>query len=144
MAPANSISRIRLRVSIAFVLVWSFIHPPLDLLFELWRERDCRVDGSLPVHETGADVVCGLYGLDKDSSIADLTGSGGLVEDHYDVVDLVIVDGDFDHDLWKECQVVLDSAVDRSMPALAPMSSNLEHRHSGNDLRKLLNHIGEL
>ena len=95
------------------------------------------------IHETGAYVV-GLFDWeDKNSSVADLAGSGRFADDLHDIVHLVIVDRDFDHDFGKQRQVVFDSAINGLVPALAPMAADLRHCHSRNEGDELFDDLSE-
>jgi len=94
-------------------------------------------------HEAGADVVGSLDRKDKDSSVANISGSGGLDDELHDVVDLIVVCDNVDHDFGQERLLVLDATINDGVTLLAANSFNIRHRHTGGEVLKSRNYFIE-
>ena len=79
-------------------------------------------ESSIKVHESCANVVVLVEWENKDFPVADVARAGGLDHDLYDVVDAVVVSGDFDHRFGQQCVLVLDPSIDDRVSFLAAHS----------------------
>ena len=65
------------------------------------------------IHETRANVIGLQDRKHENASISDVSGPGGLGDEAYDVVDIGVVDDDFDHDFRQQLHGVLNPAINR-------------------------------
>jgi len=66
---------------------------------------------SVEFHEARSNVIIRFDRNDEDPPIADMTGPGFLDDDFYDIVNPVLIDHKFDHNLRQERHFVLMAPV---------------------------------
>jgi hypothetical protein len=98
----------------------------------------------IKVHETRTNVIGLLDGVNVDSAVADISGSGSLDDHSDDVIYLVVVRDDFDHDFGQEHHVVFEPAINEGMSTLPPMTTDFGDCHAGDNVLKRSDHVVEL
>jgi hypothetical protein len=68
---------------------------------------------------------------DEDFAVTDFPGLGGLNDGGDGVVDMSVVDHNFEFQFWQEVHGVFASAVDFRMPFLPAKAFDFGHGHSG-------------
>ena len=96
------------------------------------------------VHESGSNVVALCDIEDKDPAIADFARPGCFGENLYDVIYLIVLGNNFDHDFGEQREVIFDSSIDSRMSSLTSVASDFGDRHARNNGRKLVDDITEL
>ena len=82
---------------------------------------------SLLINEAGANVI-GLIDIqDKNPAVTDLAGSCCLGNNLDDVVNPAVVGHDLDHGFGEERYVILQTAINRGLPLLMAMTTNIRN-----------------
>ena len=81
---------------------------------------------------------------DKDTSIADLSGSRGLGYDFDDVVNLAVVGHNFDSRFREERDLVFNTAIDRRVSLLVAMATDFRDSDPRRHALDPLDEISEL
>jgi len=96
------------------------------------------------IHESGSNVVTLRDVEDEDPSVADFARPGCFGENLYDVIYLIVLGDNFDHDFGEQREVIFNSSIDRRMSSLTSVASNFGDRHARNNGRKLVDDITKL
>ena len=96
------------------------------------------------IPEAGANMI-GLIDIhDEDSSITDLSRSRCLGNHFNDVVNPIIVGGNFDHRFGQKCDLVFQTAINRRLPFLVAVPANFGNGKPGGHALESVNEIIEL